>query len=323
MVCIKEYKKIKSVLLVVLLSATNAFLYGGAAGNDTQRSDHDLPPYLINPLMYSQTHLPSAKETKKYGVWDITTIGIKQGLQNALLDTTKSTAVHILKPIPQGAASFIAFIAAHIYRLSFGSRGLTWNDLAKVSNLIYSRCLPFTSVSAGSFDKKRRGELVGQDQQLLPQDTSWQEVQEALVQELYHAITFLRKALPCYDLNQAQNPSNGLKHIFARIIQSWSSQNNEQVSFYIIRTMFYIDKLIETIKSFRSFEEAQQKYEVTRRWLNYTCSSFEQVAFFLDNDEAGQSRKGIPFLKVNAQAGGGVPSLVDSFLGSPMGSLHS
>lgn len=241
---------------------------------------------------------------------------LKSGIKNGISSTTRDVVSNSLKFIPGGISKFGNFLGAMLYKLSFGSRGLSVSDLAKINNRIYNLCLPFANVSAGSMDKKRRASLIDQDQSgITLNDENWKAVQTELINELEHAVYYLEKSIPCYDLNKLKCSMLSPKLFLAKVVHALSNEDHEEINYYIIRAVTYLNKLIEQINSFTSFEDTQNKCEDTKRWLSWTLNSFEQIALFLDDNASLKSSNRVPFQRLNMQGGSSVPSL-DSLLGS-------
>lgn len=328
-----NHKYIYFSLFILIISSVNVAYCGG--DRPRFKGEHDFSEFVkfaFADSMFRNQYKPNgntyrlSKVTKK-NFLQVTADGMKGGLLEGIISTTRSVVEEVLRPVPSTVVNFGSLIKSYLYRMSFGSPTLTCADLAKINNLIYNRCSPFASISAGNMDARRRGILIKQDQdQVFSQDEEWDDIQESLIRELSHGITFLKNALPHYDLKYLQTANGGLRSKLARMLHSFSLQYNEQISFYMLRTIFYIDKLIELFSSFNSLEEAQQKYELTKRWLSWTCNSFEQIALFLEDGTAQTKVNRGQFLKPSGQNSGNMPALVDSLLGGnsslPMGALQ-
>ena len=151
--------------------------------------------------------------------------------------------------------------ATYLFRFTFGSNGLTWNNVAHINNRLYSLCQPLTLANFLTMDKKRRSQLISQEEDGKDEsvDPTWQKVQDDLLEELRHTITTLQTAVTCYD---ADNPHVG---ILASCVLALSPHDTAEISFYLKRAIGYIESLMELISSFHSFEEAQQQHEQTKR----------------------------------------------------------
>jgi hypothetical protein len=222
--------------------------------------------------------------------------GFDRGLRKTTEKVQEQALHEIFKVIPFAVKKTTALMAAYAYRFSFGSNGLTNASLARISRRIHLLCSPFTVLSAGSLDKKRRLDNISMDQNALVTESNWQMVQIELIRELEHAIMYLKKALPCYNVAFSNHADCGLRVKLARIVQGFSAQDNEQISFYTVRTICYLEKLIEQIKGFHSFDDAQQKHDQTKRWLQWTVDSFKVVGEFLSEDSSSRNRAQFPVI---------------------------
>lgn len=219
--------------------------------------------------------------------------GFDRGLQNAVNKVAENTLYEVLKGIPFAVKRSTVLMAAYTYKFSFGSHGVTSASLSRISKRVHLLCSPFTVLSAGSLDKKRRlDNIAGQND--LVTESNWHMVQIELVRELEHAIMYLKKALPCYNVALNSYAPEGLRIKMARILQTLSAKDNEQIAFYILRTICYLEKLVEQIKSFHSFDDAQQKHEQTKRWLQWTMDSFKVVSEFIEDDSSSRVRATFP-----------------------------
>lgn len=240
---------------------------------------------------------------------------ISRGWNQAVYAISAQTFSELLKGIPDGMKKFTAFLGAYAYKLSFGSRGLTWNSLAKINNRIHALCLPLTGAPAGVRDRQRRGDLIGgAEQGVSLAENNWQMFQAVVLRELEHAQNYLKEALPCYDLMYLNAAPQGLKIKLARVVQACSLQDNKQVSFYSGQALDCLAKLIKLVQEFKSFDEAQQKYEQTKRWLSLTCNTFEQIALILDGENTQRPAGRLLFSKLSAQSPSAMPAL-DALLG--------
>lgn len=312
------YQRLENKIFMLLL-VLGALVCAGnlqAAGDDLD----DLPA-LLGPARYGgyADLLERANRIKpETPLRQVAQLGVKEGFKQALSSTTREVASNSLRFIPNAITKIGGFMASFLYKLAFNSKGLTAADLANMSGRIHSLCVPFTTLSAGNLDKKRRAALIAQEQQPTAlQDDNWVVVQSELIKELKHAILYLKKVLPCYNLTYMQNST--FKRQLAGFLHSFSTEDRDQISFYILRTINYLDKLIELIDGFHSFEEAQQKYEETKRWLAWICGSFEQISLFLDDNNTGSTTNTkygsnrVTFPKINTQSSGGMPPLEPAF----------
>lgn len=247
---------------------------------------------------------------------EVFTYSVKNGMRRGISDTAKDVVYNTLRFLPEGMGRFGQFIASCIYRLSFGSKGLMASDLAKMSNRIYAFCSPFTNIPLGSMDKKRRAALIQSGyENNIESDPNWIAVQSELINELKHAISYLKKNLPCYNLLYL--PERGIRFQLARLVHAFTTEDSDQISFYIVRTISYISKLIELFEQCKREDEAYQKHDEIKRWLSWICNSFEQIALFLENEKSRAIAGRPNFSRVNLSNPTGLPAL-ESLLGSSM-----
>lgn len=197
--------------------------------------------------------------------------------------------------------------ATYLFRFTFGSNGLTWNNVAHINNRLYSLCHPLTLANFLTMDKKRRSQLISQEEDGKEEsvDPTWQKVQEDLLEELRHIITTLQTAVICYD---AENPDAG---ILASCVLALSPHDTKEISFYLKRAIGYIESLMELISSFHSFEEAQQQHEQTKRRLSFVCTTLEYIAQCIDPEGAINRTGRIAFSKIGGSNSNQNSSLLD------------
>lgn len=245
----------------------------------------------------------------KYSIIEVFNSGIKNGIKQGISETTREVIASLFRFLPSGIKRLGHLFAAITYKYAFGASPLTASVLMRMSNRIHYLINPFTILSVGKMDKKRRATLIKEEQEKQTEyNQNWIYIKTELLLELEHAIKFLQRSLACYDLFCFNVINNGLKYKLAKLIYSFSVEDCVQISFYINRTVTYITKLVELFKSFKSEEEAFKNYEEIKRWLGWVCHSFEQISLFLeDNGSKPQNR--MNFSKVNLESQSGLSAL--------------
>ncbi len=297
--------KFSLLAVLCILAITKAVIAGGTAGGNQAGQSYQ-------QVFTIPTSAPKDGPLLKRLQESI----IEGSLQSVINNTNQTTSV-FLGLIPANIKHLSTLLGAYLYRMAFGSAGLGWNSLAKINNRICTFCLPFTKVSAGTRDKKRRAELVDMGQTGLQvtelTENNWQVVQLELIKELYHAIEFLKRSTGSYDKSYEDASYFSLRFQLGRMLHAFAPHDNIEVCFYIERTVCYLEKLIELIRSVNSFEDVEQRSEYINRWLGWTCNSFEQVALLLEGENVSRMNK-LTFTKPTMQSGssaGGMSQLAD------------
>lgn len=202
-------------------------------------------------------------------------LGIKAGVSDAIQFTTKEAISYPLSGIRHVIAFSNSVFWQIIYKISFGANKLNCTTLMLINNHIYTLCAPFAQIKKNKFIDKHNNAK------------EWDILKVALISELKHACFYIKKALPCYSplYLQKKHKGNPLTNIFYSF-----RENNEQISFYMVRTIFYIENLILHIQSLENYSDVIQKSAETRQWLSWVCESFEQTGKFLDQSKVDQSQ---------------------------------
>jgi hypothetical protein len=254
---------------------------------------------------------------------------LQSGLEEGVRGTIKHVATTVLtspfKNLQSNMHGFFGLLGLYMYKLAFGSLGLSWSTLAKLNNRIYNICSPFTSAQLEIKDRKRRAELTGSVEgpvggspveNSVSVENNWLSVKEELLKELEHAIDFLKRSSNAYNGSYKNYSFLNPKFHVGHLVHSFAPHDNQEVCFYIDRSIQYIGKLIGIVQALNSFEEVEQKSGQIKRWLAWTCGSLEQIALFLEGDGAAKTIRGINFLKPSTQGSGqsSTSGLLDSLL---------
>lgn len=257
--------------------------------------------------LFSNFSFPGMQDQSMRGVhYHDMTDAIKQGLLSSIAKTLNTTSANTLGAVPEAVKKINSMIAGYIYKVAYGSRGLTWNSLALMNNRICTLVGPLTQVSLGSFTKKKRAQFIEQEdsnEDELVVDEYWKAIQVNLIKELEHIKVNLNRVLPCYSLNHYNiQYQSGFRNKIAYILHALSLTDNNQVAYYINKNMHYITLMIEFFKKAQSLEDVQQKHEELKRWISWTHESFQHIARLLESDNTEKPKAGkLPFIKPNGQ----------------------
>lgn len=320
----KVFQNILFLPIIGLLSLSN-LSFGMDQGNRVNQI-HTMDSYLSGGnAMYLKVHKknirlerendylksvadPEARKLydKKFSFSGMFRNAVQEGVENGISDAVQGTVYSVLttplKAIQQNVNGFFGLIGLYLYRVAFGSLGLSWSTLAKLNNRIYTLCIPFTGPSAGDTVKKRRAELIAGDTEEVTEN-NWLPVKEDLIKELEHAIAFLKRSSNSYNKSYQDYCIINPKYYINRIMHAFAPHDNEEVCFYIDRTINYLEKLIESIKAINNFEEIEQKAMQIKRWLTWSCNSFEQIALILQAEGGARPTNGLNFLKPTIAGG--------------------
>lgn len=192
-------------------------------------------------------------------------LGIKAGISDGIQATTSEAISYPLSALHDLIVFTNSLFWQVTYRLSFGANKLNCRNLMLINNHIYTLCTPFIQVKQANI----RTDVY---------DQNWEIIKESLISELRHAYFYVKKALPCYSPLYLQKDYK--RNVLTSLFYSFC-ENNEQVTFYMIRTIFYIDNLIKHIESLKTYQDSVDNIKETRRWLSWVCESFEQTSKFL------------------------------------------
>jgi hypothetical protein len=282
------------------------------AGNITPAKAEELKK-LAAELEKRSSFIESMKSALK--------LGVTKGVEDAVIQTAHTILTSPLRNLQTNVNGFFGLLGLYLYKLAFGSLGLSWNTLAKLNNRIYALCSPFTGALAEAKDRKRRGELTGidADSSLVLTESSWVIVRDELLKEIEHAIGFLKRYSSSYNQSYQEASYLSFKFHIGRLMHAFAPHDNEEVCFYIDRAVRYLEQLIEIIKTVNSFEEVEQKSNYIKRWLGWACASMEQIALILEGEKA-RPANGITFSKPSSQGGtqSSTQNVLDALLaGSP------
>jgi hypothetical protein len=295
-------------ILVLSLSCTT--LYGGG---DKEDKYYSLFPGLSGDRW-------KAEDFDNASVGKIAQRGLKKGFQNGVDSITKNSTSALLGYIPNTFKSIAGVIGAVLYKASYGTRGLSWNELAIMSNRIYHVTQPFITKSLSSTIRDKRATEISHEMNNDFSDPHWESQQKKITKELTHAIATLTRVLPVYNLAFHSNKA-GIKRTLATWINSMSSQNKEQISYCIITAINDLAVMRNYFNNFKSFKEAEQNIEYIRRWLTWICGTFETIALLLEGDAVNPRAAGkVLFQKVGAIAMQTTQNQMTDLFGSANGS---
>lgn len=262
-------------------------------------SAEDSDIFWKNLLNLNNRLKPSFKSTIKteMSILTVVLLGIKSGIYDGIQSITSETISYPLSAIRTLIELNNRLFWQLVHRLSFGANKLSCRNLMLINNHIYTLCMPFLHLR-----QVMKSETAFYDQ-------NWDIVKESLVSELRHAYFYTKKALPCY--SPVYLTKNYKPNTFTRLIYSFC-ENNEQIAFYITRTIFYIDNLIRHIESLKTYQDSLDQIQETRRWLSWVCESFEQTSRFLTSQQAHAQYK---FYKLDLSFVSNLPHIdVDDYL---------
>ncbi|MBA3954313.1 hypothetical protein H0X48_03295 [Candidatus Dependentiae bacterium] len=242
----------------------------------------------------SAFNLVSKDDTFTEHIGNIVGQSIDKAAKHALSKVFENIFHELIRDFPQLISKPRALIGAYAYKIAFGSNGLTAETLGRKSKHIQFLCSPYTVLSAGSLDKKRRLDNMVQDQNDLSVESNWKVAQAKLIRALEHEVAYLRKALPCYDEVFSNYSRSGLRIRLARAMQATSVTDNGDIGFNIQETIKDLLELIQQFKSFRSFDDAQQKHQQTKLYLQWTLESFKVVGELIQESSPSGKRVAFP-----------------------------
>lgn len=327
----ESYKKlILAILLVTIFIFNKNIIAGGSSSQQSAssalssldpRETRELREYMEEMLRYRR---PTSNASQQSELWRSFKDGVDRGISRTGANFAESIFTLPIKYFPTLIGGSTSLLGIYLYKLAFGSLGLSWNGLAKMNNRVYTLCKPFTFVPAGNTVKKQRlKNLEGQldDLKEIPasilNENNWTAYQEALIQELEHTVNFLKRTANSYNKSYMTESYFSLKFQLGRIVHAFSSHDNDEVCFYIERTISYLEKIIELLKNIGSFEEIESKVDQFKRWLMLTNTAFEHVALMLVGDNGLKPSNGLSFQKLNAESSSSssASSVLDTILG--------
>jgi hypothetical protein len=225
---------------------------------------------------------------------------LKEGVERGTQDAARSIVTTILTaPFKDFHGGIFKFFTLYLYKLGFGSLGLSWNILSNLAHRINGLCVPYTGALPEVRDRKRRGELTG-DQLLEPIENNWVSVRdEILIKEIEHAVEFLKRYSSPYDQSYQDASYFSLKYHVGRLMHAFSTHDKKEVSDYVQYSIGYLVTLCGIIKNLNNFVEVEQKSNEVKKWLDAAMGAMEQIALWLNNGV--RPANGIPFPKSNRQ----------------------
>lgn len=278
----------------------------------------------FNPIYTFARKQDTAKELDGANLLTVANRGFKRGITEAFSGTTARTASKLLDDVPDAFRRMGSSIMGLLYKLSFGSRGLSWNDLAIINNRIFTVVQPFivkTHINNAK-EIRSRDVLHEMDEEFV--DENWAIQRQKIGKELTHAIATLTKVLPCYNLAFHNNQA-GIRRVMAGWVNALSDQNKDQISYYIITAISDLSALRKYFEGFTSFKEAEQHMEYIKRWLTWTCGTLEIIAYLLEGDHVNPKAVGkIMFQKISGATIQATQNELGSLFGNgnPLSGLH-
>jgi len=257
----------------------------------------------IRSLLAASLFEDDLKDHARGPLMDQTVNAIRNGYLDAVRQSVTQISGGLLKAIFGSLSRARLLFASYLHKMAYRSNPLQVNDLMHISRHIYTLCLPYAKFSPANMNRDRRAQAFQPDDlDSKFSSTNWPIIQKELISELQYGINYLKRALPAHNIEYLNAAPGGLQEKLANLLNAFSVHDDLSVSFYLVRTMVYINNLIELIKTFRSLEEAQQNFEETHRWLSCIVQSFDQAAHFLDPEIT--SRGGFPRGATQASNGG-------------------
>ncbi len=270
----------------------------------------DMGDDCFRPIQYQ---LPLDLSKKSFD--EVFRESLKQGTLKSMVKTTYQVLDSSFSVIPKGINKTFLMFSSLIYRFAFKSKGLIKADLARISNRIRAVCQPFTNLSLGNLDKKRRAALISKDQleenpddkKTNDQARAWTFMQKQIIAELEYGITYLNKNRGCYDLEYLNITQMSLRYQLARLIQASSPEDFDHILFYIKQAKRYLKQMILIIKDCKCEEQVYERHEEMKRCLGFAIGAFEQIGFFTDvskSKESTSSFKGVSNLNSDSSMPG-------------------
>jgi len=225
---------------------------------------------------------------RKLSYAEIAKRSIEDGAARAISDTTRITVSNGISFVPSLIKSFGLMWGAFFYRLLYGSRGLTSGSLRLLGEEINRAVHRYTVKSYASNDRVQRLNAIGQELGGDVRDTHWEQYKTKIKRAIDAAQAALMNSLPCYD--SKFSTSGYLGKMIARCAQSFSSQDNEQISRLIVTTHSDLETLKNYITSFKSLKEVEQNIEHIKAWLTWTLGDLEQLGSLLDGEVSTSGR---------------------------------
>jgi hypothetical protein len=213
---------------------------------------------------------------------DLTAYAMRDGAGRAISDTTRTTIGHGIAFIPSLIKNFGLMWGAFLYKLLYGSRGLSQASLKLISVEISRVVQPLTTKSYVSTDRVKRMNDIAQDMNNETQDENWERMKAKTIKVIDAAHSMLMTSLPCYDNKFIV--SNGLSKLLARCAQTFSSLDTQQISRMITTTCNDLTTLKYYISQSKSLKDVELNTNHIKSWLALNLGNLEQLSALIEGE---------------------------------------
>jgi hypothetical protein len=242
------------------------------------------PQYQMPGFRFSNGFYPMAGD--HYGQFntlqDLATHAMRDGAGRAISDTTRTTIGHGIAFIPSLIKNFGLMWGAFLYKLLYGSRGLSQASLKLISDEISRVVQPLTTKSYVSTDRVKRMNDIAQDMNNETHDDNWERMKIKTIKVIDAAHSMLMTSLPCYDNKFIV--SNGLSKLLARCAQTFSSLDTQQISRMITTTCTDLTTLKDYINQCKSLKDVELNNTYIKSWLVLILGNLEQLSALIEGE---------------------------------------
>lgn len=317
-------KAILSIIALISVSSLSLAMQHNA-GNANNNAGDGVPLSYANLFNMLPMGLDGRDRTN-VGWSDLVRSGVKTGFEGAINDTARTTIGEGLKFIPAAVKGLSAIFIGYMYKLSYGTTGLTWNKLVLVCDDINAVVAPYTVKSYDNNTRVRRTTDINQDMNPEIEDKEWLHMQKYIQARLKRAVKVLSETLPCYNLIFYNARHTGIKRAIGNWMHSLSLKDNDSISDATVNLIELLNTLHELFKNYKSAKDAEQNLANTKQWLTLTVKSFKRLAQWLDGDVVVQSGANgrLQFAVVNGGGGGmqGAQTQMNDLFGGGAGGLN-
>lgn len=272
------------------------YIFLNAQNIAAQQQEFQMPPQFAQffnggiPFSYNAGFSAGydPRSGRKLSYAEIAKRSIEDGAARAISDTTRATVSTGISFVPSLIKRFGLMWGSFFYRLLYGSRGLTPASLKLLGEEINRAVQRYTVKSYASNDRVQRLNSIGQELGGDVRDIHWEQYKAKIKGAIDAAQAALMNSLPCYDSKFSK--SGYLSKMIARCAQSFSSQDNEQISRLIVTTHTDLETLKNYITGFKSLKEVEQNIEHVKAWLHWTLGDLEQLGALLDGEASAPGR---------------------------------